>query len=126
MPYSEFTLDNLEERFNVKNQVIDLFDVIQPVSISSWLQQALEVAQELPIKSEKARSESIVFPILVELRNINDKFFTIHSGDVFTAAPELDLDGECDFILAKDMHTFNISVPIFQLVEAKKMIQNWE
>lgn len=80
----------------------------------------LEIAQELPVKSEKAKSEAIVFPILVELRNKNEKFFTIHSGDSLMADEKLDLEGECDFILAKDSGTFNINYPIFQLLEAKK------
>lgn len=74
----------------------------------------------MPVKSEKAKSETIVFPILVELRNPNNKFFTIHSGDTLNADENQGLEGECDFILAKDSGTFNINLPIFQLLEAKK------
>jgi hypothetical protein len=120
MPYSKFTLDSIEQKFGIKNQVVSLFQQIQPLEPSEWLQMALLTAQELPIKSEKAKSESIVFPILVELRNKNDKYFTIHSGDTLTADEEQELEGECDFILSKDSQTFNINFPIFQLVEAKK------
>ncbi len=80
----------------------------------------MQIAQELPVKSEKAKSETIVFPILVELRNRNDKFFTIHSGDTLNADENQELEGECDFILAKDSGTFNINLPFFQLLEAKK------
>jgi len=120
MPYSKFTLDLIEQKFGIKNQVKPLFSPIQAINPSEWLQNALDIAQELPIRSEKAKSESIVFPILVELRNRNNKFFTIHSGDTLTADIEQDLDGECDFILSKENHSFNINYPIFQIVEAKK------
>jgi hypothetical protein len=61
-----------------------------------------------------------VFPVLVELRNNNDKFFTIYSGDNLNADDEKGLKGECDFILAKETHSFSISYPIMQLVEAKR------
>ncbi len=120
MAYSKFTLDIIAQKFGLQNEVTFLFDNTEKVQPSEWLQTALQIAQELPIRSEKAKSESIVFPILVELRNRNDKFFTIHSGDTLTADEEQGLDGECDFILAKDSHTFNINFPIFQLLEAKK------
>lgn len=120
MPYSKFTLDIIEKKFGIKNQVVHLFDTIEEIKISEWLEKSLEIAQELPIKSEKAKSESIIFPILVELRNINHKFFTIHSGDTLIADEKQELEGECDFILAKDTNTFNINFPIFQILEAKK------
>ncbi len=120
MAYSKFTLDSIEQKFGIKNQVVELFSNIQPIEPSEWLRNALQIAQELPIRSEKAKSESIVFPFLVELRNRNDKYFTIHSGDTLNADEEQELEGECDFILSKENHTFNINFPIFQLVEAKK------
>jgi hypothetical protein len=120
MPYSKFTLDLIEQRFGIQNHVEKLFEDIQKVEPSEWLKNSLQIAQELPVKSEKAKSETIVFPILVELRNRNDKFFTIHSGDTLNADEKQELEGECDFILAKDSGTFNINLPIFQLLEAKK------
>jgi hypothetical protein len=120
MPYSKFTLDSIEEKFGIHNHVERLFENTPKVTPTEWLKTALQIAQELPVKSEKAKSEAIVFPILVELRNQNDKYFTIHSGDSLNADEKQDLEGECDFILAKDAGTFNINFPIFQLLEAKK------
>lgn len=120
MAYSKFTLDLIEEKFGIKNEMKMLFGEMPKIAPSDWLKTALQIAQELPIKSEKAKSESIVFPLLVELRNRNNKYFTIHSGDFLTADKGRGLDGECDFILAKDIQTFNINYPIFQLLKAKK------
>ena len=87
---------------------------------SQNLKENLQLAAELPVRSEKAKSEAIVFPILVEVRNRNDKFFTIYSGDILNADESRGLKGECDFILAKDVHSFSINYPIIQIVEAKK------
>jgi hypothetical protein len=120
MAFSDFTLADLEERFGINNQRKSLFTVIEPILPSEKLQLELAEGAEMPIKSEKAKSEWIVVPILKELRNRNNKFLTIYSGEILVADKEKGLIGECDFIIAKDTNTFDVSLPIFMLVEAKK------
>lgn len=120
MPYSKFTLDILKTKFGIDNQVGRLFQPMLALLPSETLKTMLAIAEELPVRSEKAKSEAIVFPVLVELRNRNDKYFTIYSGDNLSADAEQGLEGECDFILSRDTKSFNISYPILQIVEAKK------
>lgn len=120
MAYSDFTLADLREKFGIKNWVRRLFNDIPPVAPSVKLQDELREAEGLPIRSEKARSEWIIAPILLELRNRNDKFFTIFSGDLLNADEAQGLKGECDFILAKDTGSFDVNFPILQMVEAKR------
>jgi len=120
MTYSNYTLSDIVTQFSITNKRKLLFENIESIEVSDWLKYALQTAQELPIKSEKARSELIVTPILIELRNRNKKFFTIYSGDMLNADEEKGLKGECDFILAKDTGSFEINLPIIQVVEAKK------
>lgn len=118
--YSNYTLQDIATQFSIVNKRQMLFSDVESVESSDWLKNSLQIAQELPIKSEKARSELIVTPILLELRNRNEKFFTIYSGDTLNADEEKGLKGECDFILAKDTGSFDINIPIIQVVEAKK------
>jgi len=118
--YSNYTLQDIATQFSITNKRQVLFNNIEPVEISDWLKTALQTAEELPVKSEKARSELIVTPILIELRNRNEKYFTIYSGDTLNADEEKGLKGECDFMLAKDTGSFDINIPIIQVVEAKK------
>ena len=121
MAYGDFSFDDIESKFGIKNKVKRLFeDNLPPLEPSANLKYALDTAAELPIRSEKAKSESIVFPILVELRHRNHNFFTIYSGDSLSVDSSQGLNGECDFILAKDVGSFSINYPIFQVVEAKK------
>lgn len=120
MAYGDFTLDLLVERFGIKNREESLFDKVKPIQPSSKLQDALQFAGELPVRTEKAKSEWIVAPILAELRQRNNGFFTIYSGENLNVDEASGLKGECDFILAKDVSSFGIDYPIFQLVEAKK------
>ena len=120
MAYTDFTLEIIEEKFGVKNQRRSLFAPVQPLPVSSGLQQALDRANELVIRTEKAKSEWIVAPVLLEIRMLTNRFFTIFSGDNLNADDDAGLRGECDFILAKDTGTFDINYPILSVVEAKK------
>lgn len=121
MAYSDFTsLEQVETRLGIRNKATDLFAEVTPQEPSEWLKTALAIAHELPLKSEKAKSEWIIVPILTEIRNRNHKLFTIYSGDTLNADEEKGLKGECDFILAKDTGSLSISYPIIHILEAKK------
>jgi hypothetical protein len=120
MAYSDFTLSDLEEKFGVKHQRKRLQFNSTSIKASEKLRFELDESTEMPIKSEKARSEWIVVPILKELRLLNNKFFTIYSGDTLIGEKETGLIGECDFIISKDTQSYEVSFPIFQIVEAKR------
>jgi hypothetical protein len=120
MAYGDFSFEDIEQKFGIKNKIKRLFDDFQPIMPSERLIEALEMANELPVRSEKAKSETIVFPVLIELRKLNNKFFTIYSGDNLNVDEAQGLRGECDFILSKDIGSFSINFPILQIVEAKK------
>ncbi len=120
MPYSDFSLNDLEVKFGVHNLRKHLFSELPLFEPSQRLKTELSEAEEMSLKSEKAKSEWIVVPILRELRNRNDKFFTVYSGENLNADPEHGLNGECDFILSKETWSFEVSFPIVQIVEAKK------
>ncbi len=120
MAYSNYSLEQIESKFGIKNQIVTLFSDIQPFTKSDWLKESLAIASELPSHSEKAKSELFVMPMLLELRNRNSKFFTIYSGETLEADKKQGLTGECDFILSKDVKSFSINCPVLQIVEAKK------
>lgn len=120
MAYSDFTMEDLKNQFGIDHKRHRIQFDIQPIEPSEWLKKDLEFAESLLLNSEKARSEWIVVPLLKELMTINDKFFTVHSGENLNADAEKGLKGECNFILAKNLHTVNINYPIIQIVEAKK------
>lgn len=120
MAYTDFTLAKLQQNFGLTHKRQRLFNEIQPLAASEKLLEALETAEELPIKTEKAKSELIIMPILLELRNHNHKRLTIYSGENLNADPKHGLNGECDFILAQETCSFELNPPILQVIEAKK------
>jgi len=120
MAYKNFTLDELKQKFNLNHKRDLLFSNIKNIEISDWLKITLQKNSKFSIKSEKARSEYIIAPLLTELKEINNDFFDIFSGDTLIADKKNGLTGECDFILTKNLKTFIISAPIISIVEAKR------
>jgi hypothetical protein len=126
MAYSSFSLKDIEKTFGVSARYHGLFPSLSSIAPSEKLQEALRLPVGLPSRSEKFKSEAIVFPIIVEVWERNRSMFTFYSGDTLTADPEQGLSGECDFIFAKDTGSLVISTPAVQLVEVKKDgIESW-
>lgn len=122
MAYSNFKLKEIERLIDLKEEVKPLFANVMPIKPSAWLQESLAKSSHLTPKSEKARSELLIMPILLEILHRNDYKFTIFSGENLDADADRGLNGECDFILSKGEKSYTIQSPIFALVEAKQNI----
>lgn len=122
MAYREFSLEQVKKQFQLRNKYGQLFDDIPPVQPSSWLQKSLSMGKKLAFASasEKARSEFIVAPILLELEDKNSDAVSVFSGIRLDADQESGLRGECDFILSCQPLNISLEAPILCLVEAKK------
>jgi hypothetical protein len=122
MSYSEFTINDLRDKFNITikevETVVSPFETIQP---SELLKETLKenIPLALGIDTEKARSELMVIPILVEIRKLNNRQISLFSGTDLTVDKEKGLNGVCDFILSHSPEQMFLNAPIFTLVEAK-------
>ena len=122
MAYSDFSLPKVKKEFELIEQTGYLFQPIGTLEASPWLTETLEVSIPLALSSssEKARSEFIVVPILLEIQKRNPGKFVIFSGERLDVDETRGLKGECDFILSKGPISSTVQAPIFSLVEAKK------
>jgi hypothetical protein len=75
---------------------------------------------KLALLSEKARSEYVVAPILLAVRELADDSIAILSGLRFDVDPLRKLQGECDFLLARSEPVPLLRAPVMAIVEAKK------
>ncbi|NEP44527.1 MAG: hypothetical protein F6K35_37075 [Okeania sp. SIO2H7] len=123
MAYSDFSLSSVKKAFDltlIKNR--DLFAGFPEVKpgelLSTILQENLPIA--LASNTQKARSELIIAPILVELRRKLERKIGLFSGINFTVEPELGLNGNCDFIISLSEEILFLTSPVITLVEAKK------
>ena len=120
MVYRSFNFKNLKEQFGIQPRLSPLFPQVQPIAPSAWLTQTLAISSATTLTTEKERSERIISPILLELREHNARQFSVLSGLVFDVDAEQGLNGECDFILSRHPFDFEIQAPVFTVVEAKK------
>jgi hypothetical protein len=123
MPYSNFTLEKVKQQFNLTTiEESEIFADVEPLSPSDLLNQILR--DNLPIaiasNSEKARSEMIIAPILVEIKRRFSEQVNIFSGVNFNVDESQELNGVCDFLISKSPEKLIITAPIVTLVEAKK------
>ncbi|NES71153.1 MAG: hypothetical protein F6K24_41085, partial [Okeania sp. SIO2D1] len=86
MSYSDLTLPKIQQEFSLKiNEQVDFFANIPEVKSSDFLKQILQnnLPLALAINTEKARSEMIIAPILIEFRKILNNQISLFSGTEF-------------------------------------------
>ena len=119
MAYSQFNYKKVRTELGISNKAAALFGEIVPIEPSSWLKESIAMAWGVALFSEKARSEGIVFPILLEMRKRNAESISFYSGAILNADESKGLNGECDFILGKGEQDFALEVPLFCMIEAE-------
>ncbi|MEQ8956814.1 MAG: hypothetical protein RLP02_02635 [Coleofasciculus sp. C2-GNP5-27] len=123
MAYSDFTtLSKFKKAFNLRiDEESDLFVTVEPLqpseSLAATLAETVELA--LAINTEKARSEMIITPILLELRRRVNYQISLFSGSDFNVDFEKGLNGYCDFIISRFKEQLTINAPVAIIVEAK-------
>jgi hypothetical protein len=122
MAYNNFSLQDTISQFDLNLMESAFCEALPPVSPKSEFlnifEQYLPLAQKA--KSEKAKSELLVSPILVELLRLADNQIQLFSGEEFNVDRERGLNGFCDFLLSRSTISSIIQAPIVMLVEAKK------
>jgi len=123
MVYSDFTsLNQLKKRFNLTlHEEMDLFSSVPEIKCSDFLAMTLKenIPLALAIDTEKARSEMIVAPILIELRKHFEYQISLFSGTSFNVDSEKGLKGTCDFLISLSPEQLSIVAPVITIVEAK-------
>jgi hypothetical protein len=122
MAYRDFSLDSVIQQFHLEQKLISLFSTAEVIFPSEWLQRSLLHGKNIAIPSgnEKARSEFMIAPIMLEISQSFNQHISIYSGKILDANREEGLTGECDFIISKGEQSLLIDTPILALVEAKK------
>lgn len=122
MAYSEFTLIDLKQRFGLTiDETRNLFARTPEVDLPQPLADAL--ARYLPlavnVNTEKARSELVIAPMLVEFKLLHRDRVSLFSGIEFVVDEAAGLKGWCDYILSRNPEQLALTAPVCVLVEAK-------
>ncbi|ABG51234.1 conserved hypothetical protein [Trichodesmium erythraeum IMS101] len=122
MSYSKFSLEQLLTNFNLNLvEFQGKFNNYPEIFPSKIIQELLKeyIPLAVAIGSEKARSELILAPILVDIKKQLNNQISIFSGIEFNVNPDQGLNGFCDFIISRSTRQLIIEAPVITLVEAK-------
>ncbi len=123
MSYSEFTLESVQTAFDLTiAERANLLNDSPLAESSEFLKQLLEefVPLALAMNTEKARSELIIAPILVEVRKKYLDKASLFSGVELNIDRDSGLNGVCDFLLSRSPSQLMLKAPVVVVVEAKK------
>ena len=126
MAYSDFTTIAKVKALGLEVLEVKFLPKIESIEPSAYLQEALRLG--LPVilarGSEKARSELLIAPILLEVsRHLSHKV-SLFSGEDFTIDASRGLNGSCDFLISRSPQQLEIEDPVIVIVEAKKVDLN--
>ena len=122
MAYSDFTLTSAVKRLGLRlGKRVDLLGSFEPVEVSPLLKKILETwaPHAIEVNTEKARSELIVAPILMEAAEMVEGRWSVFSGVTMDVDRERGLFGRCDFLIGPKAGPFLLGTPLLAVVEAK-------
>ncbi len=121
MAFSDFTFPEVQHDLGLDVNEADLYSQVSALSpraeFAATIAEGATVA--LAINTEKAKSEFIIAPILLELRHLLGGAVGLFSGVELDVDSARGLNGNCDFILTKEPRQFVLSAPLVTIVEAK-------
>jgi hypothetical protein len=121
MAYNRFTAQDIRNLgFSLRESAVPLL-AYPPVAASQTLRETL--ADGLPlataIGSEKAKSEMVVAPMLMEVRRVLDKKVSLFSGIELNVDKKSGLTGFCDFLISLSPLQITPEAPLLVAIEAK-------
>jgi hypothetical protein len=120
--YSNFSLAQVKKTFNLQiEEQSDLFAQVSAVTPSEEF--VAQLRENIPLalanNTEKARSEFLIAPTLLELRRRSPIPISLFSGMEFNVSVEHGLTGYCDYLVSLSKQQLMISAPLIAIVEAK-------
>jgi hypothetical protein len=122
MAYEDFTVHDLTQRLGLRYvEVPELFRDAAPVAPGGVLVEVLRdnTPVALAFSTEKARSEFLIAPILMEARRLRHGAVSLFSGAELNVDASRGLNGFCDFVLSGSATQTELDAPLITIVEAK-------
>ncbi len=121
MAFRDFTFPEVQDLLGLQVEDADLFSTTPPFAVREAIADFLRdgVTLALANSTEKAKSEFIIAPVLLELRRIVGPKFALFSGVEWNADPSRGLNGYCDYIITRGPSQYILRAPFIAIVEAK-------
>lgn len=122
MSYEEFTLEQINSSLGLAiEENVSLFADVEEAQLDEFFLKYLQnnIPLAVAIATEKAKSEMIIAPILIEMRRMLNNQISLFSGVKFNVDNTRGLNGFCDFLVSRSRQQSFIKSPVIALVEAK-------
>jgi hypothetical protein len=121
MAFGDFTFPQVQQDLGLTLDAADLYSDVPGVPIRQEWGSMIEEGKQLAlaIDTDKARSEFMIAPILLELRRRLGQACSLFSGTELNVDPVRGLNGVCDFIISQSPMPFVLTDPLVTIVEAK-------
>jgi hypothetical protein len=121
MAFRDFGFPEVQQAFCLTLAEADLFGGVAPLDLPATFVERMRLGTDLAlaINTEKARSEFIIAPLLLELRQLLGGRFGLFSGVEFDVDASRGLNGFCDFILTRSPLQSVLTAPVLAIAEAK-------
>lgn len=120
MPYCQFSIDKVKQDFHLKTVEESRFfpELIEPIAPSPKLLSILEdIPWAIAVDTEKAHSEVIINPVLLEVRRILNFQISVFSGEEFNVDASIGLNGVCDFLISRSPEQLTVEAPAIVFVK---------
>ena len=113
MSFQNFSFPQVQQDLGLTLDEADLFSHVPMVALREEFVAALTEGTNLAlaVNTEKAKSEFIIAPLLLELRRSTGDRFGLFSGIELAVDPIRGLNGVCDFIITKSCGGISSSRP---------------
>lgn len=121
MAFRDFSFPEVQQTLGLSLTEADLFGGVPALDLAPEFAARVETGVELAlaINTEKARSEFIIAPVLLELRQSLAGKFGLFSGVEFDVDAARGLNGYCDFIMTRSPLQSILTAPVLAITEAK-------
>ena len=121
MSFQQFTFPQVQHDLGLTLHDADLFADTPPMAVREEFAAFLRDGVSLAVanSTEKAKSEFIIAPVLLEFRRTSGQRIFLFSGVEWDADASRGLNGYCDFILTRGESQHVLSAPFVAIVEAK-------
>ena len=121
MAFRDFGFLDVQQSLGLTLAETDLFSQVEAIDLTAEflgrMRGGIDLA--LAVNTEKARSEFIIAPVLMELRRMLGGRFGLFSGVEFNVDASRGLNGYCDFILTRSPLQSVLTAPVVAIAEAK-------
>jgi hypothetical protein len=121
MSFRDFALADAESKLGLTLTTERLFADIREVTprpdFLETLTEGVLLAQG--IDNEKARSEFVIAPTILEFRRMRGNRNAIYSGVEFNVDASKGLNGYCDFLITRSPRLYLVTAPVIAVAEGK-------